>query len=296
MSELPPAKEVFDALKYAVAPAAGGTAVAAVALGGLLRAVRKDWRRFTPALAVVSLAAGLAAGNASREVFPWTPDVKPWHWAWWAFGLAFVVELVASVPKVPIGVANLLRGTAAGVVAAFVVPPGVQAEAKWWLPAFAFAVAGQWAVVDLVGRRSPGGWNAAAVAVVAGGAAAVLIHAESAGFTDVATFLFAGLAVLAGLAWWTGSDAGPAAAVATVPICSLLLLGRHLRDSEVSNQTFLLAAFAPTLLGLTLLPGVSRLNGKADGGVVKMLAVAVPVLWAVYRVTTEAPLTFGEKW
>jgi hypothetical protein len=296
MSELPPAKEVIDALKFAVAPSATATAGTAVALGGLLRLVRKDWAKFAPLISVVALAAGLATGNASREVFPWTPDEKPWHWALWAFGLAFAVEAVANLPKLRVAVGFLLRGTAAGVVAAFVVPPSAQAAERWWIPAVAFATAGQWALVAEVGRRNPGGWVAAAMAVASGGAAAVLIHAESAGFTDIATVLLTGLAVLAGLAWLTGTDAGPAAAVAVVPVASLLVLGRLLRDSDVTGRTFVIAAFAPAMLGVTLLPGVSRLNGKADGGLLKVAVVAGSVLWVVYRVMQEAPLKFGEQW
>ena len=296
MSELPPTKEILDALKFAVAPAAAATAGVAVALGGLARLVRKDWQQLAPIISVIALTAGLAAGNASREVFPWSPDDKPWHWAWWAIGLAFAVEFVANLPKLPTGVGLLLRGTAAGVIAAFVVPPGVQAAERWWMPAIAFALAGQWAVVDCVGKCNPGGWVAAAMAVACGGAAAVLIHSESAGFTDVATFLLTGLAVLAGLAWLTGSDAGPAAAVTAVPLLTLLVLGRYLRDSEVKGTTFLIAAFAPLMLGLTLLPGISRLNGKMEGGLLNLAVVAGPVGWAIYRAMAEAPLKFGEQW
>jgi hypothetical protein len=304
MSELPPAAEVIDAVKFAVAPAAAA-ALAVAGVGGLIawgaaRMLGKDWRAVAPVVAVLALAAAVVAGNASRDVFPTAippaPGGKPWHWAWAAFALAAVVELVARTPGVAVGVGHLLRGAASGVIAGFVVPPSVQADARWVVPAVGFAAAVQWAVVDAVGRRHPGGAVALAVSVACGGAAGVLIHAEQAGFTDAATFLHAGLGVLAVLAWLTRADAGAAAAVATVPLVVLLLLGRHLRDSEVSNLSFALVGFAPLLMGLFLLPKVDRWNGTVPGSVLKVGVVAVPVAVAVYRATVDAPLVFGEKW
>jgi hypothetical protein len=327
MSELPPEQEVLNALKYAVLPAAGA---AAAVFGGFSllawltsRKLSFDWRRLTPLAAALSVAAALAAGNyamGSDAPFPWAPAGKPWHWAWWAFGLAVIVELVARFPGVGVGVGHLLRGTAAGVIAAFVVPaaiapaPGapsaVHADAedpdvlaaqerlRWMLPAFALAVAVQWAVVDAVGRRAPGGSTAAAVAVAANGAAAILLHAESLGFLNVATFLFAGLAAVAVLAWLTGTDAGAAAAVATVTVCVLLLFGKYLRDSQVPDSSFLLVGFAPVLLGLFLLPGPNRITTWRLGTVLKMLVVLIPVAVAVYRTMEIAPYSFGteEEW
>jgi hypothetical protein len=324
MSELPPRQEVLDALGYAVAPAAGA---AAAVFGGfsvvawlVARRLPFDWRRLTPLAAALSVAAALAAGNFAAGTgapFPWVPAGRPWHWAWWAFGLAVAVELVARFPGVGVGVGHLLQGTAAGVIAAFVVPAAVapapgapsavhadaddpdvlatQRQLRWMIPAFALAVAVQWAVVDAVGRRAPGGSTAAAVAAAANGAAAILLHAESLGFMNATTFLFAGLAAVAVLAWLTGTDAGAAAAVATVPVGVLLLLGRYLRDSAVPTSSFLLVGLAPMLLGLFLLPGLNRLTAWRLGTVLKIAVVLIPVALAVYRTMEVAPYTFGPK-
>lgn len=303
MSELPPTEEILEVLRHAVLPAAVTALVIAAVLGGLVylcsRFASLDWRRPAPAVAVFALASAVWAGNLSREVFPTAlppvPDAKPWHWAWVAFQLAFAVELVARLPGVGVGAANLLRGAAAGVAASYVIPPGVQAEARWWLPAFAFAAAVQWGAVDAVARRLPGGWVAAGVALACGGAGAVLIHAESAGFMDVTVFLAAGLAVLALLAWVTASDAGSAAAVSTLPMLALLALGRHLRDSNVSPITFLIAGFAPLSMALFLLPGLRRLANWRLGGAMLALAVAGPSGYAIFRAMSEAPMTFAEE-
>jgi hypothetical protein len=293
MSNLPPSGEILDALRYVVAPAAG---VAAVVFGGtsllgwlVARKFRFNWRALAPVAAVPALAAALAAGNYSRPSFPWAPDGKWWHWAWWAFGLALVVELLARLPRVPVAVGCLLRGTAAGVVAGFVVPPTLHHAAPWWVLALAFPVAAQWAIVDAVGRRAPGGAVSAAVAVACWGAAVVLLHAESLGFLNTATFLFAGLAAIAVLAWATGTDGSSAAAVATVPLVILLWFGKVLRDSGVPNASFLLVAFAPLLLGVALLP---QLGASRFSGVLKIALVALPVALGVYRAMTVAPYRF----
>src|SRR5262249_13308298 len=151
----------------------------------------------------------------------------------WAIGLALAVEFFARLPGVCVGLGQLLRGTAAGVIAAFVVPATWQGAERWWVPAFAGAIAGPWAPVAAGGRAAPGGSLAAAMAVACAGTSAVLLHHASAGFSDVATFGFAALAALALLAWLTGLDVSAAAAPATVLNCTLLLIGRALIDSQV---------------------------------------------------------------
>jgi hypothetical protein len=293
MSNLPPTSEVLDAVKYAVAPAVGAASLVfgGISLLGWLvaRRFRFNWRVLAPLAAVLALAAALAAGNYSRAPFPWLPDGKWWHWAWWAFGLALVVELIARLPGISVAAGCLLRGTAAGVIAGFVVPPTLQQDAPWWVPAFAFPVAAQWAIVDAAGRRSPGGAVSAAVAVACWGAAVVLLHAATLGFLDTATFLFAGLAAIAVIAWATGTDGSSAAAVATVPLVVLLWFGKVLRDSQVPNSSFLLVAFAPLLLGVFLLPQLGR---SRFSGALKIGLVALPVALGVYRAMTAAPYQF----
>ena len=262
LSELPPTDLVVEKLKFAVLPA--GAAAGAVFGLGLLLAwlLSPRWRAIAPSLAVLALAAGVAtapllkswndaridaakaAGDTERvaalaaaypfeRAFPWVPDGKWWHWGWYAIGLALLVELLARLPGVGVGVGHLLRGVAAGVIAAVLVlprfllksdklPPAVfEPEALWQLISAAGLMAGQWAVVDAVGRRNPGGGVAAAVAVACAGAAAVLIHDAAAGFTDMSTYLMVGLGVLAVFGWITRTDVGSAGAVATVPVASL---------------------------------------------------------------------------
>lgn len=333
MSELPPQAEVIDALWFAVLPAAVTTGLVFVSglvlvwlLTGRLR--NADWRTGVPPLAVLALAAGVAAsplldaavrdkvavtkatGDTERAAwleetykfrapFPWVPDGKWWHWGWYAVGLALAVELVARIPGVGVGVGHLLRGAAAGVIAAAVVPPDWQKpDTRWWLPLAAFGMAGQWAVVDAVGRRNPGGSVSAATAVYCLGAATVFIHDAAAGFTDVATFLFAALAVLTVLGWLTGTDVGAAAAAAVTPVSALLLMNADLRTSDppVPHACYWLVGLAPLGLAVFLPPPLAAFGKWRLATPVKAVVVALPVAWAVYRCLTEAPLVFGEKW
>ncbi len=302
MAELPPRAEVVDALLYLAAPAAGAAAVVfggVALLGGLAgrAAPRFGWRSLAPSAAALAAAAALFAGNHFRGGFPDDPAKweKWWHWAWPAALLMTAAEVTARLPGVAVEVGHLLRGVAAGVAAGAVVPPAWQEADRWLVPAVALAVAAEWALVDAVGRRAPGGWVAAAVAVPCWGAAAVLLHAEQALFMKTAAGLCVGLAVVAVLAWATRSDGGAAGAAATGPLAMLLLLGRYLRDSPVPPGSFLLVGLSPALLGLFLLPGVRRLNDRRLGGVLKVLLVLVPVAVAVYRAMEAAPYSFGPK-
>lgn len=333
MSELPPREEVIDALLFAVAPAAAAVAVA-FGLGAMIvwliagRMRNSDWRVMGSAVAVFALATGVAAspllyswvqdqaatakaaGDTEkatqlidtykfRAPFPWVPDGKWWHWGWYAVGLALAVELVARIPGVGVGIGHLLRGAAAGVIAAAVVPPDWQKpDTRWWLPLAGFGTAVVWAVVVAVGRRNPGGSVTAAVSVYCLGAATVFIHDAAAGFTDVATFLFAGLAVLTLLGWLSDTDVSGAAAAAVAPVTALLLMNADLRTSDppVPYVCYWLVGLAPLTLVVFLIPGIKDFGKWRLATPVKVLLVALPVAWAVYRCVTEAPMTFGEKW
>lgn len=309
VSELPPLAEVTDALRYAVAPAA--VAAAGVALLGLLfnwilaQITGFRWRDGMPAIAVLSLAAAVAASPLAavyyvegdyqfRLPIPWVPDGRWWHWGWWAIGLALAVELLAQLP-VTSHFAQLLRGLASGIIAAYVIPPEWREESKWSIPATAAVFAALWTLLIAVGRRIPGGGLAAGMSFVAFGAAAVLLHHKSLGFADVCIFISIGLAVIALLATVTRSDASPAAAVAVVPLLLLLLMGRGLVDTRVPQSSFLLVALAPLGYLIYLIPILDRLSYRRWGWVVALLIPVIPVIIAVGLAMNAEPMTFGEE-
>lgn len=303
MSDRPPLDEILDMVRTVAAPAA---VTASAVFGAALlaawitsRVLPFDWRRVAGPAAVLALAAVLLLGNRPpRELFPWPPE-KPWHHAWPAVGLALAAELLARLPGVSAGVGHLLRGLTCGVIAAVVLPADYLADSRWWAAAFAGPAAVQWLVVAEVGKRSAGGSAALAVAVASGGASAVLLHAAGLGFLTVCTSVATALAAVAVMAWLTRSDGTSAAAVGTVPVLVMLLLGRTLQDSAVPDSSFLLVGFAPLTLGAFLLPRVSRFNDHRAGTLVKLLLVTIPVVVGVFLAMDAAPYTFGpteEEW
>jgi len=300
MTGLPPIDEVTGAMKYAVAPCFGAAALiylsgqVLIRLSNLLSAI--PLRSISPLFSALALLAALAVGNysaGSDRPFPWVPDGKPWHFAWWAIGVMVVVEFVANTPGLSTSIGNLLRGLTAGLAAAFVIPAMAQAEARWWIPVAGLAIAGVWGTVNYVARNFPGGSLAYALALNCGGIAAICLHAESLGFLGVATFLAAGLAACAIGAWLTRSDSSAAASAATGPQIVLLLLTRHLRDSEVPLDCFVTVGLAPLTLVILLFPGVRRVARTRFGGIIAISLVGLPVVVAVLRVMIVAPYSFS---
>jgi hypothetical protein len=166
--------------------------------------------------------------------------------------------------------------------------------------AVAGALAGQWALVDAVGRRVPGWVVPAAVAAAAWGTVVVLMHNKSLSFADITVVLMAAVGVIAGIALATRTDGSPAAAAAVVPLMILLLVGREtVSEAKVPKSAFLLAGLAPSLLGLFLVPGLDRLRTRRAAGVVMFLLVLNVSAVAGFLAMDAAPLEFGtqeEEW
>lgn len=297
--DLPPKAEVLDALQYAIAPAAGAT-LSTYAVYLLLnrfssRTLKLDLGLFAPLIGVVALLAGLAAANYYRLSLPWTPDQKWWHDLIYAIALAGVVEAVARFSGVPLSLGQLLRGTAAGLIAAALVSPSWQTDAHWWMPLAGLTLAIEWGAVGALAIRTPGPSLLAALTIALGGASAILLHASSARFADVALFTFVGLAVLTILARLSGTDPSSAAAVAVVPLVTLLLVGRALADTKVPLASFLSVGLAPLGLFVFFIPGVDKIDKKPAAGWLQIVLVLIPVAYGVYRAMTEAPLQFSKE-
>lgn len=293
MPELPPQAEVLDALKFAVLPAVVAALLAFNELRATLGRAGVSDRRSVPLAASAALLAALLAGNLFRGAVPFVPDGRWWHWIGPAVAVAMAAEVgLRAVVAGPV-VSTLVRAGAAGLVGWAATPAEWREGALWAAPAVGAGVLAVWAAVAAGGRHRPG-LAAAAVTVVAGGVSAVLLHNKTLGFADVATILFAGLAVLAFKALVTGDDTSAAAAAAVVPLTAYLVAGRHLSTDPVPGHTFVLAALAPLPVGLLAVPGVRHL---------RWLAVAVGLLLPVALASVAAglamaaaPLEFGEGW
>jgi hypothetical protein len=284
--QLPPTALVLDVLTKAVLPPAG----ASFAVAAAFLAFRRPGLA-APA-AALALAAGLAAGIARTEALPWRPDGRALHWLPYAAAAALLAGLASRVPKVPASLGALLQAGVACLAAAWLLPIKDPDTPFWLGPAFVWAVLVMSAVADAAGRAAPGGAVPFALALAAGGASGVLIHAHSALMTELATVLGAALAGLAVAAWLFRADAGAAAPGAVTFLAGLLVIGQSETFSEVPVAAFATAALAPLGLVVTLLPFVGKLKGFRQVAVI-LTCVIIPVAVAVVLAARAESLSFG---
>jgi hypothetical protein len=299
MPNLPPLHLVVEVLQFAVLPAA---LAAAAVFAVILLAGGNRWA--TPG-AALALAAGLAIGNWYRSALPWLPEGLPWnaevpkwHWLLWLGLAALAVGVLIRLPQVPAVIRWLIMAAAAGFVAWLFVPPDLLPEdlreKAPWGPAAAFAavVFIEWALLEHLCERSPGGGIPLGLALTFLAGAAVLIHAGSLRFTDVATILSASLSGIA-VAARQQADAGAVAPGVAVLLPGLLLTGQNTMASEVPVPLagFLLVGLAPLALLLTLLPPFRRWEGIRLN-ILQLILILVPVIVAVALAMQTGPLEF----
>lgn len=274
---LPPVKDILDALRLSVLPAAGG---AALVVG--LFAVLGRWAGAAGSAAAV--VAGFAWGNYTFGALSWeaTGRLVPWmsdgpHPAWHWLPRAAVVLVVVGLFSRWVGLlaalrlpdhrrwgAGLLvwaaRVAAVAVVSVWLVS-GPEGEKDPLLrPALAATMLLSWVALDGTARAAAGGQAAAYLAATLLAAGTVLLYAHSARFMElgvVAGCALFGVAVAAAAAKTDASGAVPAG-VAFLP--SLLLNGRLLTDSAVPPASFWLVGLAPLALVPFLVPAVARQN------------------------------------
>lgn len=308
MPNLPPVQDVLDAVQFAVLPAAlAAAAVFAVILlaGG---------SRWASAGAALAFAAGAGVGNWYRPALPWLsekpdwqwlpvfgdrlalpapvwkPEGPAWHWLLWLGLAALAVGLLTRMPYVPAAVRWLARAAAAALAAWLLVPADLREELAWTVAAFAAAVFAEWSLLEPLCERSPGGSVPLGLALTFFAAAAVLLHAHTMRFTDVAAFLGASLGGIA-VAARRKADAGAAVPGAAVLLPGLLLIGNNTTESEVPLASFLLVALAPLALLPTLLPPFGRWQGVR----LKLLQLALilaPLIVAVVLAMRAESLEF----
>jgi hypothetical protein len=296
MTSFPPAPLVLEALQLALLPAAlAAAAVFAVILlaGG---------NRWSVPGAALALAAGLVAGNWYQPALPWLPEGLPWspgvpRWPWllWLGLAALAVGVLIRLPQVPILIRWLAMAAAAGFAAWLLVPPDLLPEdlrdkAAWPVAAFAAVVFVEWALLEHLCERSPGGGIPLGLALTFFAAATVLIYAHTARLTDVATFLGASLFGIA-VAARQQADAGAVAPGVAVLLPGLLLAGQYTTFSEVPLTSFLLVALAPLALLPTLLPPFRRWEGIRLR-VLQITLILAPLVVAVVLTMRAESLEF----
>jgi hypothetical protein len=260
---MPPLELLLEVLLYTVGPAAlvaaaltaAGSCCARGRLLGTALALALGftaglWTR--AALDTLSTSAFSSAQLARSlpEALTLISGASEWNRLPYAALAALLIGLLARCPRVPPVLAWLVRAAAAGLISWCVVPAAYQ-TAVWWLaPALAVVVFAQWALLEPLAARAPGG-VALALALSAFVAAGVLIHAGSARLTDAALALGGALGGIAVAAAWLRGAAGGAVPGAAVLLPGLLLMGQQETFSEISWLAFALAAVAPLMLVLT---------------------------------------------
>jgi hypothetical protein len=265
---MPPMHVIQDVLLYTLLPAtlAALTAAAVLAVVQLLAGPRG---------AAVGAALGFAGGGVLGNVlcgsFTLLTGESAWNRLPWAALAALLVGLVVRLPWAPAGgqprtpsdssgpavwrvVGWLVRAATAAAAAWWVLPEAVRTEAMWLPAALAAVILAEWALLEHLAARTPGGGVPLALALSAVVGAAVLIHAGTARLTDSMTVLAAVLVGVAAVAAWRRLDAGGAVPGAAVLLPGVLLMGQQETFSEVQWLAFALAAAAPLVLAVTLLP------------------------------------------
>ncbi len=284
MDALPPWPLVEDLLRTLVLPA---FAAAAVVLATVCLLTKSPALR--AAGAALALAAGLAAGNYFRKLLVWWPPDVPASEEMPAGVMArgWAALLPVTLAALAGGLLSLLSEKKLGWPAGFVLRLLTAACCVWWLAealepwtarqTFMMTAAGaivSWEALHRAALRTAGRMPLTAAGVCWGAAAAaVLIFAHSARFSDLAVLMTASLAGagLVSVLWKV--DMAPLFAGPAVFLPALMLAGAVNTYSEVPLQAFAAVAFAPCALWLLLLPPLRRLPAPALAAVTVLLVL-----------------------
>jgi hypothetical protein len=320
---MPPLKDVLDALQHAVLPGAGGAALVmcaflllgrwAGALGSAAAvAFGFVWGNFT-----LDKTAAPTWVNTSRLI-PWSPeaDAPGYQWLARAALVLVVVGLVSRWIGLIASRALPERGWwgasafvwAPRVVAVFVVSgwlsAGEAAKSVALLrPQIAAITLLMWVALDGIARNGAGATLAGYSAAMLMSAAAVLIHAHSARFMELAVVLGSamfGIAVASALVKPDAQGQEPdtsGAIPAVVAFLPGLLLGARpsLAENNVPGACFWLVVLAPLMLLAFLLPAITR---KTDWKVpaIRAALVLLPLVVAVALAAHYETIAVEEQW
>jgi hypothetical protein len=285
---MPPMSEVLDAGLKLLGPALAASLAVALGLGRLVGA------RFRPGAAALAVAAGVLAGNALRDVFPWrldherpltfrdwragleasletrpaaepaegesSPSPPTYYWLPWLAALAMAVEL-ALLAGADSGPGWAARTVVAMLAGRLLTLPGARGELPWAPWCLGVVILLHWGVAVSLARRWKDGLVPAVQAACLTAAAVVILHAHSARLADAALlFAMALLGPSAAAFLWRG-DASSAAAAGAIALPGLLFMGQQETFSEVPLSSFALAALAPLALAVALVPALARQEG-----------------------------------
>ena len=300
---LPPADDVFTALKLTVLPAAG----AAAFVYALFLSAGRWAGLFGSAVAVL---AGLAYANWLELRLPWNPERVAWEWLPRAAAAMVLIGLVSRC--IGFGMDRLVgtgrwwwlangfvwlpRVGVAIVVAFWLVPERVREPEPWLLSTFAATMLLEWIILDGVARGGRGVSVAFSQAMMLLGCSAVILYSHSARFMEVSTVAGAalfGIGVVARVARTTGLSGCIPAGVVLLP--GLILSTKLGTESHVPAAAYYLVALAPLGLAPWLIPALARRRGWVSTAF-QLAAVAVPIAIAVILAGQSETLPWEEEW
>jgi hypothetical protein len=293
MDSLPPWPVVQALLLSVVLP---GFAVGAGLLAVVCTATRSENARLIGA--ALALGCGLAAGNYFHELLPWWslefgwPSLFPATLA--AVGGGIIAALVSSRSKWYLGLALRLIVVAgcAWWLTPVSAPPSIS---RHWLFFLLFVGSAlNWEAFRLHGGRCLGRGTLLTLAIPWGAAAAaVLIHAHSARFCDLAVLMSATLAGIGLIAAIRKLELAPIFAGPAVFFPALMLNGAESTYSDVPVASFILVALAPCALWVASLPPMRSQSGRALA-VTATIAILIPCAVAIALAMRAEALGFGE--
>ncbi len=284
MPALPPFELLVDAALYAVfVPAV----VAAAASWAALRFMRGGR---TTAAGAWGVAIGFLAGNCFRHAVEFRiafdrpfsiveSFVAAWYtvtgfglpahivlpparfWLPWASAFVAVAGMLAQSPRLPAVARRLIAIGTVVIAGRLIVTPAMRAEFPWLWVAMALAILANWQVLEAVSRdltsgSLPGGLTALFLL-----AAAVLIQAHTARFTDVATMLAGAWLGVAVVSFVANGIPGGAQGIAATALPGLMLIAQDTTFSAVPLVAFVLIGLAPLALTPLLMVPVQRRSG-----------------------------------
>jgi len=195
-----------------------------------------------------------------------TPPEEPKpaeYWLPWVTALAITVGMLVRSLSVAAGCGWQIRNASVLLAACLLVPPKLRANVICILFLFVMVAVIQWALMEELGKRMPGGWLAAAMGFSLFGLGGVCLYAATAKESDIAVILGSACCGVALAAWRRKADSGGVAPAVAVAIPALAVLGKYLTFSVVPRCSFVLAALAPCALVVMLIPRIGRLHGIA---------------------------------
>lgn len=305
---LPPADDVYAALKQTVIPAAG--------VAALVYAVFLSLGRWAGAVgSAAAVLGGLAYANWIEARLPWNPDSTKsvriaWEWLPRSALLLVVVGLlsrwiglvlgrtIASGPRWWLGnlAVWLPRLCATIAVAFWLVPDRLREPDAWLLPALASAVFLEWIILDGLARSGQGARVSFYQAAMFFAASAVILYSHSARFMDVSAMAgaaFFAIAVVGSVSRQADSSGAVPAGVCLLP--GLILSTKAGTESQVPPLACFLVALAPLVLAPWLIPTLARRSGPVTQ-ICRWILVLIPLTIAAVLAGRAESLPWEAEW